>query len=235
MKIKDIEIEVVPVYKPTNKNIYFRYGENKLIININNKYDYYHIEEFVRKNIDIVYKFLSSSMKKEREHEENKNSIHFFGKLYNIKIVDSENEAVEIKDDDFILYTRNLDEVHLANMAYYFYLKQLSAYIDSILEKAYLDFANEPKLYKHNSKPTISYKYVRTYYGKCYMKDNHISLNLMLAKYDKVHIKNVLYHEFTHFSVADHSERFYSLFNKKFPYAKQVQSEMKKIKYQDRF
>ncbi len=236
MKLYDIDFDIKVIYKPKNKKSYFRYINNELVITTPYKSYVNNPENAVLKNKDELYKFIKGCQEKEKRIQNNeKNTMHLFGVEYKYEEIIDEKNFVEINCDKFIVHTTILDNNYIFNIIYNFYHKELVKYINELVPSAYLVFKDYYFLYKHKCPPKIIYTFVKTYYGKCYIKDNVIAINLIMAKYDKYYIKNVLYHEFTHFSINSHSNNFYDLFEAKFPNAKNVQKEMKKIRYEDKY
>ena len=70
-------------------------------------------------------------------------------------------------------------------------------------------------------------------FGNYNKRYHRIKLSSLLAKYDYKFIKHVLYHELSHVEVLNHSKEFFSYFESKYPNAKLVRKELKKIKYND--
>ena len=79
----------------------------------------------------------------------------------------------------------------------------------------------------------IEYKYVKTYFGECFPKKRLIIMNIKLAKYDIDYILSVLYHEYCHFHYMNHQKGFYDFLEKRFNNYKKINSNLRKIKYND--
>lgn len=239
MKLKDIEFNLLAKYKPNNKRTYFRYDNetNTIIITSPNYVKCKNPESLVLEYEEEIYNFIKkcqTKLKKNNINNDN-NIIHFFGKPYKLRTELSADSKVIILNDEIVIYTPSLLDCFVECVLYWFYQKELENYINEILPEGFKMYKNGIKGYKHSTMPQIIYKRVKTFYGKCYTLNNVISLNLILAKYDKLYIKNVLYHELTHFVVPNHSDKFYYIFDICFPHAKTVQKEMKKIHYNDRY
>ena len=231
MKIKDLDINVEVIYKPTNKNIYFKYKNDTLIITVNTKYQYNHIDSLVKKNEDLIYNFIIKA--KSKVINKKSNTIHFFGKEYKLIIKEDYRYSVVVNNDSIEIHTNINSSKQIKSILYNFYLQGLKTYIDSIFNQAVIDFIDIKRIYNFNDIPRLDYKLAKTFFGKCYPKRNLIVLNVLLAKYDKTYIKSVLYHEFCHFTFLDHQKGFYLLYEAKFPNARQIQHDLRKIKYND--
>ncbi len=239
MKLKDIDINIEVLYKPRNKRTYFRYDKetNTVSITSPNYKKCKNPEIFIHENEDLLYNFVIKQRLNKQINNNNKdnNMVHFFGKSYNVKIELDFSEHVSFFNDEIIIHTTSNNDKHIDYILYSFYQRELDKYIKEILPEAFRIYKENIFDYKYNTMPSIIYKRVKTFYGKCYTLENKISLNIILAKYNKLDIKNVLYHELTHFVVPNHGIRFYYIFELCFPNAKKVQTQMKKIQYNDRY
>ena len=156
-----------------------------------------------------------------------------FGKEYKLIVKVDYKYFVKLNNDSIEIHTSTNTKKQVESILYDFYLHQLIEYINSIYSEAIRDFIDVKKLYYFNDSPLIKYSKVKTYFGKCYPKRNLIVLNVLLAKYDKIYIKSVLYHELCHYSYLDHQAGFYKLYESKFKNARKIQHELKQIKYND--
>ena len=231
MKIKDLDVDVSVIYKPTNKNIYFKYKDNQLIITLNTKRLCNNYESVIKKNEDQIYNFIVKS--KNKIENEKSDSIHLFGKEYKLVIKKDFNYSVIVNKNTIEIHTNINTKRQIKSIIYNFYYEELKSYINEIFERAIEDFSDVKRLYPSNDIPRLEYKLAKTFFGKCYPKRNLIVLNVILAKYDKLYIKSVLYHEFCHFTYLNHQEGFYMLYDYKFPDAKRIQHNLRQIKYND--
>ncbi len=223
-KIKDITVNYEIIFKPKNKNTYFKYKDDKLFVILRTKRDLVYLDKLFKTDEDRLYKFLLRAKKPEIKSD----TIHFFGKEYKVVIVDDYNYKIDISGNNFIIHTHVDSKRFIKHLIDEFYAHELKLYIDSIFTTALRDFSDV-----YYNIPEISYVDVNTYFGKCWIKKNLIVLNVKLAKYDKLYIKSVLYHEFCHFVYANHSANFYKLYEEKFANAKKIQHELRMIKYND--
>ena len=222
VNINNLDIEVEVIIKRTNRNIYFRIRDNKLIITTPYKLSEEKIYSLINQNLKYFEKHLSNN------NLETNNEIHIFGKPYKVNIIESNNNYCEIENENLNIYTTLNEKKNIQFSVDLFLSKLLKNYIDLIKHDVYLDFCDIVR-----QEPKISYKNITTYYGKCYFLRNEIVLNINLARYDKLYIKSVLYHEYCHFKYHDHQDGFYSLYNDRFKDAKKIQHDLKKIKYKD--
>ena len=64
-------------------------------------------------------------------------------------------------------------------------------------------------------------------------KQRLIILSTNLAKYEFNYILSVIYHEYAHFYVSGHGDKFYNILENVFPNYKKTQSNLRKTKYSD--
>lgn len=183
-------------------------------------------EKEIIKMIDNNFDAIIKKIEKSKLKEAKPNIIHYLGKAYNVKIIDANYNNVEIIDDDFIIYTKNNNDSYNKKIVHSFYKDFLNNYISYEIIKA-------KNIYGIDFPIEIKYKTVKSYFGNCYWKKNLIDFNTILAKYDPVYIKTVLYHELGHFFNHDHSANFYFKCEMAFPGFKKYDRALKKIHYKD--
>lgn len=219
IKVKDIECDVEQIIKRRNKNIYLRVRNKKIYITTPSLLTVSYIQNMITKNYNYIYSLLNK--------EENiTNNIHFLGKKYNYEIIESTHNNIFIDNDIITIFTRKNEATYIKRILHLFYGNELKKIVDNYIfdaKKAFnIDFDIE-----------FNFKNVKSYFGECYHKRKLIILATKLAKYDLIYILSVLYHELAHFYYQNHSKNFYDLLEKVFPKYKQVQKNLKKIKYND--
>lgn len=176
--------------------------------------------------IDKHYESILLELEKSKKEIAKSNKIHYLGKEYNVKIIESNFDNVEIEDNDFIIYTKKNNDLYNKKLVHNFYKSFLETYIGYEIIKA-------KNIYGINFDITLKYKTVKTYFGNCYWKKNIIDFNTLLAKYDPIYIKTVLYHELGHFFNHNHSANFYYKCEMAFPGFQKNDRALKKIHYND--
>lgn len=79
------------------------------------------------------------------------------------------------------------------------------------------------------TEPTFSVRYCKSYWGKCFYDKGEIRFNAYLLQASKEYIEYVVYHEYTHFSVHDHSEKFYKVLERWVPDCRKIRRERAKL------
>lgn len=175
------------------------------------------IEKAIVEKIDKLKPMIEASFLQE--------IIHYNGIAYK-PVFHIGKEACYIINDEIHLFAKTNTLAAYTKVLHQFYLETLKNEVSKIINEAINDF-------KEIKFPTIKFKYMKTMFGNYYRKSNIVNLSTMLAKYNFLYIKSVLYHELTHTIVFNHSERFYALYAKKYPNASAIQKKLKSIKYND--
>lgn len=165
-------------------------------------------------------------MKHMMETEKIDNQIHFLGKLYSLNIQSADKNSLEVKETEIQLRVNS------------------SSVIEKLIQKLYRNTLR--KVVEENAKYIISlfdmpknveftFKNAKGYYGECFPTKKRIILSTKLAKYDMKYILSVLYHECAHFKYQNHQKEFYLYLEERYPNYRQVQRELRKIKYNDKY
>ena len=208
------------IIKPKNRRIYLRIKDGIIVITTPYKLS----EAFIKKMIIKSKKAIDEALIKKDDVKSN--NIHFLGKEYKVNISLAKHNYIFIDNDEFLIYTKKLDDIHIKKIINEYYNNALKKIVDAnyieIKQKFHIDYD-----------VTFSYKDVKTYFGECYPKRKHIILASKLAKYDYNYILSVIYHEFAHFFYLNHSNSFYNLLEMLFPNYKKIQKSLRMIKYKD--
>lgn len=172
------------------------------------------------------YRFIKRCLNQEKKMYSN--SIHLFGKEYELIIVNSNLRKMAIFGDKAYLYTDTEDQLINQEIANQFYEDNLSYFVNNHIEKAKIDMGITFPI-------TIRYKQVKTYYGECYPRRRLLIFQQSLAKYDEIYILSVIYHELCHFYYQNHQEGFYRRLEASFPGYKAIQSKLRRTKYNDMY
>ena len=183
-------------------------------------------EKEIIKMIDKNFDFIIKELEKSKLKNEKKTTIHYLGKEYNVKIIESKYNNIEINDFDFIIYTKNNNDLYNKKIVHEFYKTFLESYISHEIIKA-------KNIYGIDFDIEIKYKTVKSYFGNCYWNKRIIDFNTILAKYDPIYIKTVLYHELGHFFNHNHSNAFYYKCEMALPGFTKNDRALKRIHYND--
>lgn len=212
---KSYEVEVK---FSTQKYVYIRVKNAKIVLSCPPLTSKSTIMELLQKH----EKFLKNHLNSLSEEP----YIHFQGVSYQPLFRLAKHNQVQIDGQKIIIYATKDDESSYKKSLYDFYKRYLCAALKEILFDVHHDF-NDIVI------PDIRFRYLKSVYGNYHRNRHLINLSTMLAKFEKKYLKSVLYHELCHVYVTNHGAEFYQIYEKKFPNAKKVQHELRKIKYQD--
>ena len=101
---------------------------------------------------------------------------------------------------------------------------ELKNLIDELCEKAY------PYYEKYGIKyPTIKCRKMKTRWGSCHTVKGILTFNTQLIYAPAECVEYVVWHEFTHFLQANHSQKFYSELEKIYPNWRNTRKKLKEI------
>lgn len=158
------------------------------------------IEKVISKYYNKFYKAQQETINKNNilnTTPQEKTYVYLCGKKYVLESVKDTKYSYSVGENKVTLYYKNIEKDYermLRDLAQNFFNK-LSKEISVEMDLEYIDI--EPK------------KFSRCF-GKNYNKKN-IALNYLLIHMDVIYIKHVLYHEYAHCIVFDHSKKFYDL------------------------
>lgn len=161
-----------------------------------------------------------------KESKKIDNQIHYLGKSYPLRILDSTEESIEVREEEIVILCHNpLAVQRLVEVLYTRTLKKVvETYSSEILSK-----------FQIVQPIQFSYKKVKGYYGECFPARNKIILSTRLAKYELKYILSVIYHECAHFKYQNHQAEFYDYLEEHYPNYRVVQKELRKIKYNEKY
>lgn len=201
-KLYDVEI-----IKKNNKNTYVRIKDNKILVTTS----FFANNFYIKKLLDNNYDFLCKALKKEEIKKEKSLNFYFLGKPYNIIIVPNMN----IEIDGSNIFAKNYDYLNK-------WLKeQTSIIFKERLNYWYNVFEEDIPI------PNLKIRKMTTRWGVCNRKNNNVTLNSELIKYDIKQIDYVIIHELSHFVHFDHSSSFWDTVGK---YCKDYKVQRKILK-----
>ncbi len=199
-------------YKP-NKHTYYRIKPHYIDVTTNKRYPKHLITTFLTSNFDKFYQAFKAQ-EVERDDE-----IKLWGKTYELR-VHVGNFKYDIAEDIVYVHTRSdvlsaKKRIYLAEMIKQ--TVQIEKQIESTLKRANIKLL--PK----------KFKYLKSKFGSYHRKHDDITLNTILAKLDPIYLTYVLFHEYAHTKVFDHSTRFYKLLDQLMPGHKTIQKRLKNV------
>ena len=190
---KNYEIKII---KKNIKNTYIRVKEDMIIyVTTNYLTPVSYIKKLIGENTINIYKMIDRQAKK----LEKKESYYLLGKKYDIILCNIFNKVVI---DDNKIYTKN------EKMLDKFTREKAKEIFTERLIKCH------EKMNKITPMPRLIVKKMRQKWGYCNKRDELITLNLELIKYDVDEIDYVIIHELCHFIHFNHSKQFWECVSK---------------------
>ena len=205
--IDNVDYEVV-INKKNNKNTYIRFKDDmKIYVSTNYFVTKKQIIKMLDENIDYLRNIIS---KVERKQEKNE-LFYYLGNKYDIIIM----PGSDVNIMDSIIYVDSYEYLQK------WYKKQTEILFKERLEYNYSLF--EEKI----PYPKLRIRKMKTRWGVCNRKNNTVTLNFELIKYDITKLDYVIIHELSHFVHFNHSKSFWNTVGKYYPEYKKVRKELK--------
>lgn len=199
-----------------NKHTYFRIKDNLVVITTNKYVKKSDIITLLMNNFDSIYHKISE------KPQVLASEFLLFGQIYQLRIVESEIFRYEILNHQLTIYLPNNDNLQdVKDRIYQLELTNKITILEPLVSAKIKNFGLKIVPFK--------IKKVRSYHGKCYFKKPEIIYNLNLAKLDLIFLEYVIYHEYAHLVVHNHSKEFYQVLKELMPNYKLVQKKLSKI------
>ena len=207
-ELKDIVVDVEIIYK-NNKNIYFRFHNNKLVVTCNRFISKKYILELIKKNEDSLYKMCKHNDKE----MENDRFFNYLGDKYTI-VYDGETKLPEFRDDMvFVKDKKAIDK---------FYQKECARIFENEVNRISSYFDDIPKF-------SLKIRKMKTRWGVNNVTKRIITLNSELLKKKPHLLDYVIIHELCHFYEANHSLNFWKHVSEYYPDYKGARKELREV------
>lgn len=220
--MKYISIDGVSFYyeikRTTKKKIYIRVKDGIVKVSATKNITLKEVKELFAKHIDFIKEQLILTKKED--------IIHVNGTPYKPRYFVGDKNKVMIIGDEIHLYSKDNSLEKYKKILYDFYKKEVEKEVEKLISEAKKDFSEI-------SFPTISVRFMKSMFGNYHKVKHHVKLSSILAKYDYVYIKFILYHELSHVVEFNHTKKFFAYYEAKYPNAISVRKVFKKIKYND--
>lgn len=201
-----VDVEII---KKNNKNIYFRFNDEKLVITCN----YLASEKYLRDLIEKNKKALTKMYLKSIEEKESDAFFNYLGEQYTI-LYDESVKKVSFYNDTVI--TKN------EKMLDKFYNEQVKIIFKERVEKLRVLFDDIPEF-------SLRFRKMKTRWGVNNVTDKIITLNTELLKKEISLLDYVIIHELCHFYEPNHSSKFWAQVEKRYPYYKLARKKLRSV------
>jgi len=204
-KIDGVKYNVV-VIKKKNKNTYVKV-KNDLTIYVTT--NYLATKWYIKSLLDNERDFLRKSIERVKKRKEMDEEFYYLGKKYDIILIPFNN----IELDDTRIYVKSLSSLE----------KWVKSETQRILKER-LDY-NYSLFEEDIPFPKLKIRSMKTRWGVCNKRDDSITLNSKLIRYNVREIDYVIIHELSHFVHFDHSKEFWKVVSHYMPdYKKAVKT-----------
>lgn len=205
--VGNIECNVF-IEKKNNKNTYIRIKED---LNIYVTTNYFITKNQIKEILDKNYEYLDKTLNKVKSNLEKANFFYYLGKKYDIIIMPI--DKITIMDDKIYIKDENSLNKWVLNQIKIIYKEHLDILYNKFEEKI--------------PYPKLKIRKMKTRWGVCNRKDNSITINSELIKYELDKLDYVIIHELSHFVHFNHSKNFWLEVSKYCPNYKQIKKELK--------
>jgi predicted metal-dependent hydrolase len=214
IKKDHLEIQYEIKYKKI-KNTYFRINNQKLIVTTNKYTSKKIISSYILNKFEIFY----NRLLKEKQVEP-QDQITLWNNKYSLKVFEGRFKYF-ILNHEVIVYSKSKD---IDKIKKELYKEELKKKLNEILDDIHL-VINKQGL----SPLPIKLKYLKSKYGSYHRKNKEITLNTFLARLEPNYLIYVIYHEYAHALIFNHSKDFYNLLSIWLPNHKAYQKDLKKL------
>lgn len=201
-KLYNVEI----VYK-NNKNTYIRIKDDGTIYVTTAYFTTKHqIKKLLDNNINNIIKMLERNQKKQEKNE----MFYYLGNPYYVIYMPSN---LEISDNKIYVKDEKTLNKWLKKEILKIYTERLNYWYNIFEEKI--------------PYPKLKIRTMKTRWGVCNRRDNSVTLNSELIKYDLSKLDYVIVHELSHFIHFNHSKSFWNLVEKYSPNYKKIRKDLK--------
>lgn len=194
----------IEVNRKKIKHLYIRFKDNTIYINGHSLINKGKIYKLLDENINDLRKMIKRDIK---QHE-----IFFLGKKIDVVVI-SNLKKPEYANGKLLIKSKDkIDDTYrfLAEPIFNQRLDYLYQQFEEIIPY-----------------PLLKIRKMTSRWGVCNRRNNSITLNLNLIRYDTNHIDYVIVHELAHFVYFDHSKSFWELVAKYCPQYKELRKSLR--------
>lgn len=216
--------EVIVEHKAI-KHVYLRVvDEQTLKVTCSPKVSHDYILAFLQSKQDWI---LQAMKKREQLQHSTKfhiinQTIYYLGECYSIIYEQKDKKKLWFNNDLYYVQLPNGSSEDALRLFYRYHEKDLVKIIDELRVK--WDCVMDEYHLPH---PTIRVKYLTGRHGQCTHRKNEIVLSTRMIHFSKECIDAVLWHEYCHLVVPNHSKRFYDLVLMHMPNYNQLKDQIK--------
>lgn len=210
--VKDGKTIQYQVIVKKNKHTYLRVKDGYVEISTNRLMKRFS-EHYIAQQFDKLYEKLQR-----QNHQTDDSTITLWGKTYELEF-----------STGLFNYTKHRDSISLQASDRTTGIKKI--YLSEMKEMMITIHPQVLTIIKNNGLYAlpVKYKYLKSKFGSYHRRHDEITLNTFLAQLDPIYLTYVLYHEYAHKLVFNHSKDFYDILDTWMPGHKNIQKRLKKM------
>ena len=203
------------IHKKRIKNTYFRVKDGYLKVTTNPRTKKQLILSYLDLKFDQIHEKIEQIKRSESDYE-----IAIWDKTYLLSHSYGRFKY-EFKDNSiFVQSTKS----NVSDIKKQIYLSELKKEVERLQEKV------NAIILKRGIKPLpFKFKYLKSKFGSYHRKNKEITLNTFLSRLNPIYLEYVIYHEYAHVLVFNHSKDFYNLLSEFMPNHRVYQKDLKRI------
>lgn len=194
-----------------NKHTYFRIKDDYVLVTTNKKMVHL-IDSYLYEHFNSLYQKIN------RKPEVSANSIQLRGKSYHLSFHEGRFRYL-ISDSEVMAWGKDIMSTKKK-----IYINEIKKMIVDVHPKVLKVIANNQL-----KELPIKYKYLKSKFGSYHKKHDEITLNTFLATLDPIYLEYVLFHEYAHKIIFNHSKAFYDILDTWMIEHKIIQKALKKM------
>ncbi|MFV0479650.1 MAG: M48 family metallopeptidase [Anaerorhabdus sp.] len=218
------EVEVI-VERKKIKNMYLRLNGDALYITANNSVPLENIESFILSKEAWVEKVYEDQKNRKRTISKGVGGpqLYLFGEKKFIRYELAKKNYVEMNEDIITFYLKEIND-DLILSTFEQFAKPLLMKVLEIQRERWDRVIQD---YHLHQLPTLKIRTMTSQWGNCMTNKAIITMNLSLVHYPVECIDSVLWHEYVHLLVPNHSKRFYEIIEYHMPEYKKYKNMLK--------
>lgn len=223
INLDDLEFNV-EIERKRIKNMYLRVRlDRTLFITAHPSVPQHQIEAFIQSRKEWIIKTLKKEAARELQNRKGINGpiLYLLGEKKYVKYEISKKSHVLLDDDIITFYVPEINDREIMKAFQNF----AKPYLMKILEIQRVRWDRIMEMYRVEL-PSIKIKMMTSKWGSCLVERSEITMNLSLIHYPLECIDYVLWHEYVHLIVPNHSKRFYDLLSHHMPEYKKAKDRL---------
>ncbi len=198
----------IKIIRKDNKNTYIRVKDREIIVTTNYFMTISKIEKLIKENELSLIKMIEKDCKRRKESK----IFYLWGKEYDVVYGELFNQTSIVDNKIYVTEQVRLDK-YLAKEIEKIFTYRLNYWYNMFEERI--------------PKPNLKIRKMTSRWGVCNLKNNNVTLNYNLYKYDIKYLDYVIIHELAHFMYPNHGTKFWLLVGK---YCKDYKKRRKELK-----